>query len=88
MVNAKILLVSNDPETSQLWAHSLGQKRLDVSVVSSSQVASVRWIKATFALVIVDVNTAQIVKPITFRLLLAKVTAWLRRPLLVLAESG
>lgn len=54
MINTKILLLSDNLETAQLWAFGLKQWGPEVTIVGSLEEASETWEKETFDLIIVD----------------------------------
>lgn len=128
MTRARILLVSDDPETGRIWSYGLAQNGLEVLLSYSAEEVLNRWMIELFDLVIIDVYTPQldgialcrqlrprqaipillladndeepiimeayqagvdeyIAKPLSPRLFLGKVTAWLRRTGTIPAEE-
>lgn len=60
IISARVLFVSDDPETGPIWAYALGQRGLEVVAVGSAEEALDQWAKETFDLVIIDVCTPQL----------------------------
>jgi len=60
MMNGRVLLVSDDPETAQIWAYALGQTGVEVVLASSAEEAITRWADGVFDLVLIDVSTPQL----------------------------
>ncbi len=60
MINARVLFVSDDLETAQLWAFGLNQKGLETVVARSAREALDYWAKDTYDLIIINVYSAQI----------------------------
>lgn len=60
MVNARVLLVSDDPEMRGIWAYALRQRRVEVVLAGSARDALDRWAEGTFDLIAIDVCTSQL----------------------------
>jgi len=61
MDHTKLLLVSDDPEAGRIWAHVLGQRRLEITAARSVEDALKRWAKeGGFDLVVIDAYTCQL----------------------------
>lgn len=56
----RVLLVTEDLQTGNIWAHALSQRGVDVALVGSREGALRRWAEEAFELVIVDVYTQQL----------------------------
>lgn len=54
MAGIKILLASDDPETSHFWAYSLNQRDIDVVVTQTAEEALHYWGRESFDLVIIN----------------------------------
>jgi len=59
MIKAKILLISDDLETGQLWANGLRQRAMDVVVAGISPEVVAHWAHESFDLVVVDIYAPQ-----------------------------
>ncbi len=59
-MNAKMLLVSDHPETGRIWAYALSQIGVEVVVVGSAEETLDQWAKEPFDLIIIDVSTPQL----------------------------
>lgn len=59
MIDARVVLLSDDAETGRLWAHGLRQRQAEVVVVSSVEEALARWKAEAFDLVVVDIYAPQ-----------------------------
>ena len=59
VLNARVLLVSDDPETCQLWAFGLKQRGLESIMAGSAEVAMDYWAEKSFSLVIINVYANQ-----------------------------
>lgn len=59
-MNARTLLVSDDPETAQIWAYALGEMGLQAVVAGSAQEALDRWAEGVCDLILIDVHTPQL----------------------------
>lgn len=57
MENAKMLLISDDPEAGRIWTYTLGQKRLEITTARSVEDALQHWGEAGFDLIVIDVYT-------------------------------
>ena len=60
MINAKVLLVSDGPETRDAWAYALRQRGAHVVLADSARDALDRWIEGTFDLIVIDVCTSRL----------------------------
>jgi DNA-binding response OmpR family regulator len=128
LLNGRILLISDDLESNNIWAYILTQKGMDVLTAGSATSAMELFTKDPFDLVIInyyfEINDALtlsrqfrseianplllftstqeesvlldayemgvdecIIKPISHRLFVAKITAWLRRSWTVPTEA-
>ena len=128
ILNGRILLISDDLESNNIWAYILTQKGLDVLTAGSADSALELFSKDPFDLIIInyyfDINEALalarqfrneianplllfvstqeesvlldayemgvdecIIKPISHRLFVAKITAWLRRSWTIPTEA-
>lgn len=56
-VNAKVLIVCDEPDTCQIWAHSLRQKGIEAISAGSAELALQQWADEIPDLVVIDVNT-------------------------------
>lgn len=59
-MHERALLVTDNMQTGEIWAHALSQKGVDTAVVGSADDALHAWAKEAFAVVIVDVYTGQL----------------------------
>lgn len=59
-MDARVLLVSDEPETGQVWGCTLHHKGVKVRYVRSPEEALEQWAKDIFDLVIIDVYTPQL----------------------------
>jgi DNA-binding response OmpR family regulator len=59
-MNGRLLLVSDDSETGQIWVYALGQQGLEVVLVGTAEEALDRWTMETFDLIVVDDNSPQL----------------------------
>jgi two-component system response regulator RegX3 len=59
-ISTNVLLVSDDPETAQIWAYALSKRGLGVALVGSAQEAVDRQAKEVFDLIVIDVQTLQL----------------------------
>jgi len=57
---ARVLLVSDKPETGQLWAYALGQQEIEAVLVGSAKEVLDRWAEGIFDLLVIDVHTPQL----------------------------
>lgn len=80
----RLLLVSDDPETGQIWVYALGQQGLEVVLVSSAEEALDRWGMESFDLIIVDYHALQLDGVDVCRRLRAEAIS----PILLLTPSG
>jgi DNA-binding response OmpR family regulator len=60
MMNGSVLLVSDDPETGQIWVYALGQRNLEVVLAGSADEAVTRWQDEVFDLIVIDEHTCQL----------------------------
>ena len=60
MMDAKVLLVSDDPETRQVWGYALGQQKIEVVPAESVTGALDRWAEESFDLIVIDVHTPEL----------------------------
>jgi len=60
MINARMLLVSDDPEMGDMWAYVLRQRGAEVVLAGSTRDALDRWVEGTFDLIAIDVCTSQL----------------------------
>jgi len=60
MMDAKVLLVSDDPETRQVWGYALSQQEIEVVPVESATGALDRWAEESFDLIVIDVHTPEL----------------------------
>ena len=59
MIKAKILLISDDLETGQLWANGLRQRAMEVVVAGVAPEILAHWIHEAFDLIIIDIYDPQ-----------------------------
>ena len=59
-VNPKVMLVCDNPDTCQIWAHSLRQKGNEVIAAGSMELALRQWAEEIPDLVVIDVHTPQL----------------------------
>ena len=86
MLNAKVLIVSDEAEPAQIWAHALGRKGLDAVVVASANEAMDSWTNEVFDLTIIDIYTERLEGFDLCRLLRAE--AMVVNPILLLTYSS
>ena len=60
MINARMLLVSDDPEMGDMWAYVLRQRGAEVVLAGSTRDALDRWVEGTFDLIAINVCTSQL----------------------------
>lgn len=60
MTNIRVLLVSDNPETGQIWVYALGQRNLEAVLTGSAEEAVTRWEDEIFDLIVIDVHTCQL----------------------------
>jgi len=60
VIRARVLLVSDDPETGHIWAYALGEMGLEVALAGSAEEAMTRWADGVFDLILIDVHTPQL----------------------------
>lgn len=58
--NAKVMIVCDDPDTCQIWAHSLRQKGIEVIATGSAELVIKQWAEEIPDLVVIDVNTPEL----------------------------
>ena len=85
-INAKVLLVSDDPESAQIWAFALRQIGLEASAVGSADEALHYWANSTFDLTIIDVCSQRLDGIELCRRL--KAEAMVPSPILLFTNSG
>ncbi len=59
-MGGKVLIVSDDSETGQIWAHAVGQRGLEAAVVCSPDGALSHYAIEGFDLTVVDVHTPRL----------------------------
>ncbi len=59
-MNARTLLVSDDPETAKIWAYTLGEMGVQAVLAGSAQEALDRWAEGVCDLILIDVHTPQL----------------------------
>lgn len=84
LVSPRVLLVSDDPATGQIWTYALYQRGLEVVPVRSTEEALDRWASEAFDLVVIDVHTPQLDGIALCRRLRAEAV----NPILLLTPSG
>lgn len=60
MMNAKVLLVSDELETGEIWAYALVQQGIEVVLAGSAEEALDRWAEESFDLIIIDIHAPQL----------------------------
>src|SRR5262245_22347058 len=60
MIDTRVLLVSDEPETGQVWNCMLYHKGVKVCLAKSTEEALGQWAKGSFDLIIIDVYTPQL----------------------------
>lgn len=59
-VKTRVLLVSDDPETGQIWTYALSQQGIEVVLAGSAEEALDRWAEESFDLIVIDIHTPQL----------------------------
>ncbi len=60
VMNGKVLLLTDDPETGQIWVHTLAQRGLEVVLVGSIEEALERRADEMFDMMVIDAYTAKL----------------------------
>lgn len=60
MLDTRLLLVTDDPNTGQLWAYGLAQKGIKVMVAGSAKESRAFRAKDTFDLIVIDMYTPKL----------------------------
>ena len=58
-LNAKVLIVCDDPDTCQTWAYCLRQKGIDVNTTGLAHEILPQWLEEIPDMVVIDVNHSQ-----------------------------
>ena len=59
-LNPKVMVVCDDPETCQVWAHCLRQKGVEVIACDSAEAALTEWAEEIPDVVVIDMNTPRL----------------------------
>jgi len=59
-LDAKVMIVCDDPDTCRIWAHSLRHKGIDVITFGSAEGIPQKWAEEIPDLVLIDMNTPQL----------------------------
>lgn len=60
MINARLLIISDDLEAGQMWAYALRRRGLEVFLVASAEEALEQWEREIFDLLIIDLYTSHL----------------------------